>query len=265
MKTENSLTIAIVQTKLYWEDVKANKRKITRTLDTIAKKTDIIFLPEMFNSGFSMNVKKTSETMDGETVTWLKSEAKKRSICLVGSIAVLEKEKYFNRLLWVDKDGNINYYDKRHTFTMAGEDKVFSKGKKTQIIHFNGWKFFPQVCYDLRFPVWSRNIHDYDVVFYLANWPSARADAWDILLRARAIENVSYCLGVNIVGEDPKNNKYVGRSCVVDPEGKKISLGLNEKEGVIIVELKKEILKKARTKFKFLKDRDEFTFLNQNS
>ena len=252
------LNFAVLQTSIIWEKPTSNLKEYTDTINTIDKNPDAILLPEMFNTGFSMNIKKTAEEMTGETVSWMKETALKYKTSIAGTLAIKEGKKVYNRFVWANPDQTLKYYDKRHCFTHAGEDKVFEKGKKQIIIEFKGWKIFPQICYDLRFPVWSRNTMRYDVAIYLANWPDVRINAWDSLLKARAIENLAFSIGVNIVGSDPNKNKYIGHSCAFDPYGKKISKDLKEKKGIIYVELERKKLSKSREDLKFLEDADEF-------
>jgi omega-amidase len=253
---KNKISIALVQTNLYWEDVTSNLDNFSKIIKSIKQKVDIIILPEMFNSGFSMNAKKTSESMSGKSIKWLKETSKHFSSAIISSLAIKENDKYYNRLIWTDPNGDIEYYDKRHTFTLSGESDVFSKGEKNNIIEYEGWKFLPQICYDLRFPVWSRNTTGFDAIVYIANWPDKRINHWDTLLKARAIENLSYTIGVNITGDDPFN-KYVGHSSVYDPMGQQVT-HLTESSETIIVELDKEFVSNTRKNLDFLSDQDKF-------
>ena len=252
------LNFDVIQTKIIWENPTFNLKEYTGTIKTIDKNSDAILLPEMFNTGFSMNIKKTAEEMSGETVSWMKETALKHKTPIAGTLAIKEGGNVYNRFVWANPDQSLKHYDKRHCFTHAGEDKVFKKGEKQIIIELKGWKIFPQICYDLRFPVWSRNTMRYDVAIYLANWPDVRISAWDTLLKARAIENLAFSIGVNIVGSDPNQNKYIGHSYAFDPYGKKISKDLKEKKGVLYVGLERKKLTEARDDLKFLEDRDEF-------
>ena len=252
------LNFAVIQTNIIWENPSFNLKEYTGTIKTIDKNSDAILLPEMFNTGFSMNIKKTAEEMSGETVSWMKETALKHKTPIAGTLAIKEGGNVYNRFVWANPDQSLKHYDKRHCFTHAGEDKVFKKGEKQIIIELKGWKIFPQICYDLRFPVWSRNTMRYDVAIYLANWPDVRISAWDTLLKARAIENLAFSIGVNIVGSDPNQNKYIGHSYAFDPYGKKISKDLKEKKGVLYVGLERKKLTEARDDLKFLEDRDEF-------
>lgn len=252
----NKIKIAIIQTSIYWEETKKNLNKYDLFIEQVEEKTEIIFFPEMFNTGFSMSVNKIAETMEGETVSWLKNSAVKKNAAIVASLAIQEGDNFFNRLIWAHPNGKVDYYDKRHTFTLAGESKIYSKGKTNQVINFMGWKFLPQICYDLRFPVWSRNKLNYDVLLYIANWPKQRISHWNKLLAARAIENMSYCIGVNIIGKDP-GNKYNGNSCVIDPKGE-LCNKKTDKETIIYSELKKNAINDYRKTLNFLDDQDDF-------
>jgi predicted amidohydrolase len=254
----DKLKIAIIQTDIIWEKPSLNLKEYTKRINAISKKSDIVLLPEMFNTGFSMNTKRTAEEMTGETIDWMKTTALKHSISIAGTLAIKEGKNTYNRFVWASPNQSIKHYDKRHGFSFAGENKVFKNGDEQVIIKHKGWRIYPQICYDLRFPVWSRNTMNYDAVIYLANWPDVRINAWDALLKARAIENLAFSIGVNIVGSDPNKNHYVGHSSVFDPYGKKISKDLKGKKGILYVELDKEKISKARQVLRFLKDRDEF-------
>ena len=250
--------IAIVQSNLVWENAIQNRINFKAKINTISELVDIIVLPEMFTSGFTMNAKAIAKRMQGETVAWMQDLAKQKQAAIVGSIAILENSKYYNRLLFVTPGGKIKVYNKRHSFSLAGEDKVFTAGTEKVIIDYKGWKICPQICYDLRFPVWSRNIENYDVLLYVANWPKPRINAWSALLKARAIENMSYCIGVNRVGLDANNYEYTGHSEVFDVLGQSISNISANKEQVEIVTLNKAHINRNRTHFGFLNDIDDF-------
>ncbi len=251
------LRITLVQTDLVWEDVSANLKHLTEILDTAKPETDLIVLPEMFGSGFSMLASKTAQTMDGEAVNWMQKTALKFNCSIVGSLNIREDEKYYNRLLLVSEEGIQAQYDKRHLFTMAGEQEVYSKGKKTLVCPVAGWKIHFQVCYDLRFPVWARNTDGYDLLINIANWPSRRVYAWNQLLIARAIENQSYVAGVNRVGKDGLEIPYPGNSCVIDPMGELVWRG-DEQEVVSTQTLSRALLDETRERLPFLRDRDNF-------
>ena len=252
------LKIVLIQIDLVWENPKQNKNNIDKKIDAISEKIDLIILPEMFTTGFTMNPYDFAETMDGEVILWLKSVAKTKNTAITGSLIIKENGKYYNRLVFVFPSGEIQIYDKRHTFTFAGEDKVFTAGNNRLIIDYKGWKICPLICYDLRFPVWARNVENYDVLLYVANWPKPRINAWNTLLKARAIENMCYCFGVNRVGVDSRGNTYTGNSSVYDSLGEKISTIKPDIEAIEIVVLNKDLLIKNRREFQFLNDRDDF-------
>ena len=256
---EDKLKVAIIQSDLAWENPKQNRKNFSEKIKSIVKAVDIIVLPEMFATGFTMNAQTVAETMDGKTVSWMQKKAIKTQAAIIGSLIILENNKYYNRLLFVEPSGTITTYDKRHTFTLAGEDKVYSAGTKKVIIDYKGWKICPMVCYDLRFPVWARNVENYDVLMYVANWPKPRVVAWDALLKARAIENISYVVGVNRVGLDDAQNEYSGNSAVYDVLGNTITNIKPSKEQVEVVTLDKNHIQFYRNKLKFLDDKDAFT------
>ena len=199
------INVTLIQSDIIWEDKVSNLKNYQNKISQI-ESTDLIVLPEMFTTGFSMNPKDISETMSGETIQWMKSNASKMNSAICGSIIIEEDDKYFNRFIWVNPDGSICQYDKKHLFSFAGEDKNYTAGNEKIIIEYKGWKICPLVCYDLRFPVWSRNSEDYDLLIYVANWPTKRKLAWKSLLVARAIENQCYVIGVNRVGKDENNH-----------------------------------------------------------
>lgn len=252
------LRVALIQADLVWENPVKNIANFTDKINAISKEIDLIVLPEMFNTGFTMNPDPVAETMDGETINWLKNIAKEKNCAITGSLIIREDNKYFNRLVFAFPQGEIKTYDKRHTFTLAGEDKVYTAGKKKLIVDYKGWKICPLICYDLRFPVWARNTEDYDLLIYVANWPKTRIAAWDTLLKARAIENMTYCIGVNRVGLDANAYEYVGHSAVYDSLGNVISNLKPSEEKTEIITLNAQYLKKTREKLGFLYDRDDF-------
>jgi predicted amidohydrolase len=258
---QEALKIALIQSDLVWENPEQNQQNFTIKINAVAEKVDIIVLPEMFTSGFTMNAKAVAETMEGTTVSWMLDLAKTKQAAIAGSMVVIENDNYYNRFLFAEPSGKLSYYDKRHTFTLAGEHKVYKAGNKKIIIDYRGWKICPLICYDLRFPVWARNTEDYDVLLYVANWPKPRINAWDTLLKARAIENMSYCIGVNRIGVDGVNVEYNGSSACYDVLGKKITnMPLNQ-DAVEIVALSKNHIRKYRNALKFLDDRDAFNLL----
>ncbi len=248
---------ALIQCPLVWENPQANRDYFSDKINAIQQKVDLIVLPEMFSTGFTMNPETVAEKMQGETVLWMQMMAQNKNCAVMGSLIIVADGKYFNRLLFVYPSGTIQTYDKRHLFTLAGEDKLYTAGTEKLIIDYNGWKICALVCYDLRFPVFSRNVEDYDLLVYVANWPKARINAWDALLKARAIENMSYVIGVNRVGEDGNGHEYIGHSQIIDPLGNDI-VKLSETEDVLVAELDKDKIHEWREKFAFLNDRDSF-------
>jgi len=214
------LKVTVIQEELVWEDIEANIAVFDKKLDGLNAKTDLIVLPEMFTSGFSMNTAKLAQTMSGSAVTWLLEKAGAIKADIVSSVIIKEQGHFFNRLLWVKPDGSLMSYDKRHLFRMAGEDKVYTAGNQKLIVELHGWKFSPFICYDLRFPIWTRNLNNaFDATIFIANWPEVRAHHWKSLLRARAIENQCYTIGVNRLGTDGNNISYSGDSSIIDPLG----------------------------------------------
>lgn len=251
------MKIALIQAPLIWENPQANREYFEERVNSIEQEIDLIILPEMFTTGFTMNPKNVAETMEGETILKLKDLAKNKNTAITGSLIVAEEEKYYNRLIFVFPSGKIEYYDKRHLFSLAGEEKIYTSGKEKQIVEYKGWKICPMICYDLRFPVFSRNTEDYDLLLYVANWPKPRTNAWDILLKARSVENMCYTLGVNRIGFDESGHEYVGHSQAIDFLGNTI-INAEESEGIIIADLDKNAMLEARHKFGFLNDRDAF-------
>ena len=255
----SSLTITIIQSNLHWEDKAANLAMFEKKINGIKEKTEIVLLPEMFSTGFSMNPKTLAETMDGETVAWMKKIAAEKKIILTGSFIAEENGKYFNRLVWMLPDGEFGFYDKRHLFAFAEENKYYSPGNKRLIASVKGWKINLLICYDLRFPVWARQSgeSEYDLLIYVANWPERRIHAWKTLSQARAIENQCYVATVNRVGKDGDDIYYSGESMIIDPLGEILYHKLNE-EDVFTFTLQKEKLEEVRNKFPFWRDADNF-------
>ena len=254
---KEKLTISLVQINLIWENPNSNRNVIEKYIIDHPAKVDLFILPEMFTSGFTMSPKRVSESMQGVTVNWLKELSKKKNSAICGSLVIKDNDCFYNRFLFVDPDGFIQYYDKRHTFNMVGEGDSYCRGANNGLIKFREWKILLRVCYDLRFPVWSRNTHNYDLLIFVANWPSPRINAWNNLLTARAIENISYCVGVNRIGSDENQNHYPGNSIVIDPMGNRL-LDLEEKAGICSIELDKSKLMQTRSLLPFLEDRDSF-------
>ncbi len=259
----NELSITVIQSNLHWENVDQNLAMFAQKLSAIEITTDLIVLPEMFNTGFSMESAKLAETMNGKTVTWMKEMAKKSNAAIIGSLIITENENYYNRLVWSQPNGECFTYDKRHLFRMADEDKSFSAGQERLIINYKGWRICPLVCYDLRFPVWSRNSDAegktaYDCLIYIANWPEARKAPWSKLLEARAIENQCYLVGVNRVGNDGKEIAYSGNSAIIDPKGEEICSFKESAEMTQTGSLSLKELNDFRAKFPVEMDADEF-------
>lgn len=262
MEKSPEIRIALVQTDLHWQDKTANLAMLEEKIWSLKGKVDLIILPEMFPTGFSMDASKLAEPMNLTVCKWMKQLATQTHATITGSAIISDGGKYFNRLLWVNPDGQIEHYDKRHLFRMANEDETFSSGKKLPVFHLKGWKFCPQVCYDLRFPVWSRNSWNegnagYDVVFYIASWPAARVSAWDSLLPARAVENLSYSIGVNRVGTDGNGIPYNGHSAAYDFKGEQMA-NLAESEDIQTVSFSADSLEEYRIKFPAWRDSDSF-------
>lgn len=255
----NSLNISLIQTDIIWHDITGNLKQLTSKVDGISDGTDLIVLPEMFTTGFSMSPETISETMSGSAVRWMKKMAKSKSAAITGSLIIQENGHYFNRFLFVFPSGEIEYYDKRHLFSLAGEHEVYKQGSEKRIVNYKGWKICPLICYDLRFPVWSRNTEAYDLLIYVANWPKPRIHAWDTLLQARAIENMCYSIGVNRVGKDDNDLEYIGHSSVYNSLGETISEKISISEAIITVEIQKDHLTTTRSKLNFLGDRDDFS------
>lgn len=256
---EGELHLALLQTPLAWEDPGLNRRVFGDIIKDLPGNTDLIILPEMFTSGFTMNPSALQSSEGPETLEWMQSQASMAGAAICGSIVFAEGKEFFNRLFFVFPDRQYRAYDKRHTFTLAGENKVYAAGKEKCILEFRGFRICPLICYDLRFPVWSRNTEDYDLLIYVANWPAVRLLAWDTLLRARAIENMAYCAGVNRVGSDKHGHAYAGHSAVYDSLGEAIVF--SEVEGVLYTCLQKSHLSKTRGSLRFLDDRDSFNLV----
>lgn len=254
-----TLYTSLIQSHLSWENPAQNRSVFEQKIAAVSQKTHLIILPEMFTTGFTMNASGVAETMDGETVQWLKKIAQSKQMAICGSIIITENNNFYNRFLFVYPDGSIQHYDKHQLFTLAKEQEVFTAGQEQVIIDYLGWKIKPLICYDLRFPVWARNTVDYDLLIYVASWPRLRIDAWDTLLKARAIENMSYCIGVNRVGLDGNGYEYNGHSGAYDVLGNSLIEETSlEKEVVLQITLEKSHIEKVRSKLSFLKDRDTF-------
>ena len=251
-----NLSVTLIQDSIEWQNPAANRAKFSELVHAVHG-SDLILLPEMFSTGFAPESAQLAETMDGETVQWMLALARQQNAHLTGSIVIRENDNVFNRLIWAKPDGSVDSYDKRHLFSFAGEDKAYSAGTKRIVVDCNGWRICPQICYDLRFPVWSRNRNDYDVLVYVANWPKVRVSHWSQLLVARAIENLSYVVAVNRIGEDGKGYAHNGQSIALDPKGIPL-VEPGSKAGCYTVTLDYEELKRYREKFRALDDGDAF-------
>ena len=263
----SSLTITIIQSDLKWEDKAFNLEQLEGKIKAIDPKTQLVVLPEMFNTGFSMNAAALAESMNGDTLQWMSRVSREHKIILTGSLIIEDDKQFFNRMIWMMPNGQMGFYDKRHLFAFAGEDKHYSAGSKRVIASVNGWKVNLQVCYDLRFPVWSRQqisnpeadaASEYDLLLYVANWPQRRSHAWKTLLCARAIENQCYVVGVNRVGNDIHGNYHSGDSMLVNPMGE-ILYHCADREDVFTITLTMDELNNTRQALPFLRDADSFT------
>jgi predicted amidohydrolase len=259
------LRVALVQTDLHWQDKTANLAMLEEKIWSLKDSCDLIVLPEMFPTGFSMDSATLAEPMNLQVHKWMKQLAAQTGSVITGTVIISEGGNYYNRMLWVERDGNTQTYDKRHLFRMANEDASFAPGEQLPIFSLKGWKICPQICYDLRFPIWARNHWNsgnaaYDLLFYVASWPAARISAWDTLLPARAIENLSYAIGVNRVGIDGNQIAYTGHSAAYDFKGERLA-DLGEKDQIQVVTLSRSSLEEYRSKFPAWKDADNFTLL----
>ena len=255
---KNELHVVGIQADLVWENPSENLKYFEDKITDLPTTTDLVVLPEMFTTGFTMHPNNVAESMNGSSITWMKRLAQKFDFAITGSLVIREDNKFYNRLVFVHPSGKINTYDKRHSFTLAGEHKVYTSGKEILTIDYKGWKIRPLICYDLRFPVWARNTENYDLLIYMANWPITRIKAWDTLLKARAIENMSYTIGINRTGFDANNYQYSGGSIIVDFLGEELSSLVENKIGTTSAILKKENQDKVREKLGFLSDKDAF-------
>ncbi len=251
-----NLKVTLVQPDIIWEDKSANLEKYEALLKE-ANSPDVVVLPEMFNTGFSMNAKELAEKTEGQSVKWLADKAGSIDAAVMASLIVEDEGLFYNRLVWMQPDGHYQTYDKRHLFSMTEEPKHFTPGKRKLILDWRGWKICPMVCFDLRFPVWNRNVEEYDCFIVNANWPQRRSNHWRTLLQARAIENQVFCVGVNRVGKDGNEVYFCGDSMVVDPLGEP-RVHLKHNEQVINVEMDYEEITKTRRYMPFLRERDHF-------
>jgi len=262
------MKVTIIQTKLHWENREKNLEHFSALISSVKEKTDLIVLPEMFTTGFTMNPEQWAEPADGPSQKWLKEQSKKKNAVITGSVAVQEEGNYYNRLFWAAPDGHLSHYDKRHLFRMAKEDQHYKMGTAKIVTNLNGWNICPMVCYDLRFPVWTRNVFTkksggyeaaYDVLIFVANWPQVRSYPWKQLLIARAIENQCYVIGVNRIGEDGNGMAHSGDSLVINPRGEIISKTKAGEESIETIALDKTYLEEYRKTFPVGLDADKFT------
>ena len=255
---KEQVSVSMVQPELIWEDIDANLEMLRGMLDEAPLETDLIILPETFSTGFTMQSRKLSEPVDGKTLNWMQKVAAERKAYVTGSLIISDNGRIYNRLYWVSPDGIKGYYDKRHLFRMGREDEHFVSGKYRKIFNLGPIRFLPQICYDLRFPVFSRNRGDYDVLFYVANWPAPRQLVWESLIKARAIENQAYVIGVNRVGIDGLDVNHVGGSCAIDPLGN-VMQWMDHKPGIRTISLDLGKVREFRKKFPAWKDADQFS------
>ena len=261
------LKVTVIQSDLHWENVGENLSMFSEKISAISESTDVIVLPEMFNTGFSMLSEKLAETMDGKTISWMKSQSQESNAVITGSVIIKENGNYYNRLIWVQPDGVMNAYDKRHLFRMGDEHLSFSAGQERLVVTYKGWRFCPMICYDLRFPVWARNSSKnetpaYDCLIYVANWPEARKQAWSKLLEARAIENQCYVIGANRIGEDGNGIPCSGNSVIIDPKGEVISSIPENENYTETMVLSLNELNSFREVFPVTKDGDDFEIIH---
>ncbi len=255
---KNELRIVGIQADLFWENPKKNLTFFEEKINSLPENVDLIVLPEMFTTGFTMNPEKVAEKMDGISVSWMLKIAAEKQIAITGSLVISDGANYYNRLIFVHPSGKIETYNKRHSFTLAGEHKVYTSGKEKLIVTYKGWRICPLICYDLRFPVWARNTENYDLLIFMANWPITRIKAWETLLKARAIENMSYVVGVNRTGKDANNYEYSGNSLAIDYLGEELSSLAKNEVGIISAIINKKNQAKVREALGFLNDMDSF-------
>ncbi|HEY0669680.1 MAG TPA: amidohydrolase [Sphingobacteriaceae bacterium] len=257
----STLKITTFQAYLFWENIDKNLQNLSLRLSSIREKTELIVLPEMFSTGFTMKAETLAEEMDGKTMTWMHQQAVKFESVVTGTIIIKEKGKFYNRLIWMRPDGSYEYYDKRHLFGLGKEDDTYTAGEKKLFVELNGWKICPIICYDLRFPVWLRNKgNDYDMLLVVASWPERRSLHWRTLIPARAIENQAYVVAVNRVGHDGNEVYHSGDSMCIDPNGNVVYYKPND-EDLYTFTINKDEVEKSRRAFPFLKDADDFKLL----
>ncbi len=255
-----NISVSLIQANIVWENKSKNLDYFSREINSLKNSSDLIILPEMFNSGFSLNPEKNHETQNGETIKWIIKEATEKKVAIAGSLIIKENNNFYNRLVFVYPNGDIRFYNKRHLFRMAGEHNYYTAGEKKVVIEYLGWKIILLVCYDLRFPVWSRNIdNQYDMMIYVANWPHSRIEQWETLLTARAIENQAYVVGVNRVGTDGNNFYYSGSSKIITPKGENLINTKKDEVTCKTAELDYKKLSKYRENFPVSSDADKFS------
>ncbi len=254
---KKKISVFLVQPDLLWEDPDGNLGMLEGMIGQMTGDPDVIILPETFATGFTMRVERFAEKEDGPGVTWMRSLARRRDACVTGSLIIRCDGEFFNRLYWITPEGVEGHYDKRHLFRMGREEMHFRPGEERKVFNMGPFRFMPQICYDIRFPVFARNRNDYDVLFYVANWPAPRQPVWEVLLRARAIENQAYVLGVTRVGRDGEGVEHVGGSCAVDPTGR-VEAFLEDRPGILNVKIDLEKIREFREKFPAWKDADQF-------
>ncbi len=254
------LSVTIIQTELFWEDIESNLSAFDEKINSIEADTDLIILPEMFTTGFSMNAPKLAQDMKGSAVSWILEKSREKHTDITGSVIIKDQGKYFNRLLWAKPNGELYTYDKKHLFRMIGEHNIYAAGNRHLTVTLRGWKLRPFICYDMRFPIWTRNLdNQYDVAIYIANWPEKRASHWKLLMPARAVENQCYVIGVNRVGKDGKGYSHSGDSSVIDPTGKIFFQQANT-ACIHTIRLTYDAVKTYREKFSAWMDADEICF-----
>ncbi len=257
----DTLNIALVQAQIAWQEPEENRQHLQSLMAGIDETIDLVVLPETFTTGFLGENPVESEDMQGPTLAWMQQQANKLQSVITGSAAIFDNEVFRNRLLWVHPDGMVEHYDKRHLFAKAGESDRYAAGETRCTWDWDGWRVCPQICYDLRFPAWCRNRQDYDLLLFVANWPAPRVDAWTTLLRARAMENQSYVIGVNRVGEDANGKIYPGCSAVYDPLGRAV-VEAGDGETVVYAKIEFGMLKSIRKEYPFQVEADQFELTN---
>jgi len=260
MTKADVLKVAFIQFNIEWENDSANLIRLSSIINNSAATFDLLVLPEMFHCGFTMKPQNSAQTMDGPVIQWMKATAALKQCAICGGVVVVEDGQFYNRLIFVDPNGEIQFYNKRHLFRMSGEHEIYKAGSSQVVIDFKGWRIMPLICYDLRFPVWSRNVTNCDLMIYIANWPTPRRDAWNILLKARAIENQCYVMGVNHVGTDPFV-AYSGDSAIIDAKGIALDEAFDNVDVLHVVDLECKTLDVFRSRFPVLLDRDEFKII----